>query len=178
MSSDGCSQASAFISCRDAHLQVSVPGIEQQLIELPEIRFPSGDASAEGSFSAAAFRGDLVRYFGNGMYGIMVTELNQDRIPDLVVWTGNAGHGGDPSYTWFISDRNTGKLVENTEMAELMTGHSLSWVDLNHVHAWYRNDQCIRGDKIINIYDDGPRVVKRHDYDDCKAPTGATTTEH
>src|SRR5690606_11061783 len=110
----------------------------------------------------------------NGMYGVMVSDLNEDRIEDLLIWSGNDGHAGAPSYTWFLSDRNTGRLVENTRMSEILKGHSVSAIEESVVHAWYRNDQCIRGDKMISIYDDGPRITTRHDYDDCKAVTDVT----
>jgi hypothetical protein len=164
MQSDGCTVRvrGGGLICSNARLSVSTPTLHQQTLSLPEIWI-----SEPGQSIATGIRGSLLASFVHGQYGITLPDINADGHEDLVVWTGLDGSYGDPSYTYYLYDTKTRRFVENTALAKLMEGHSLSRIVDGRLLAWYLSGPCDRGEKLIEVRGSTPRIVARRDYTTC-----------
>lgn len=166
MRSDGCTHRVATeLICSNVHLSISTPALHRQTLLLPEVWLPR--TIRQGHPATTGFRGSLHAGFAEGLYGIMLSDINADGHEDLMVWTGPDGTYGDPSYTYYLYDTRTRRLVENTALAELMEGNSLSRIVDGRLFAWYRSGPCDRGEKVIGVRDNIPEILARRDYTTC-----------
>lgn len=167
MRSAGCADRGGGLVCRDVQLQVSTPTLRRQTLSLPELWLP--EAGRAGRSASAGYRGSLDGGFVDGWYGIVFSDIDADGHEDLMVWSGRDGSYGDPSYTYYLYDAKSRRLVENTALAELVEGHSLSRIVDGRLYAWYRSGPCDRGEKLIELHNVIPRIVARRDYTTCGA---------
>lgn len=165
MQSDGCTDRIGVLACSNVRLQVSTSTLRRQTLLLPDIWFPETEGPDHSS--STGYRGALRGGFADGLYGIILSDINADGHEDLMVWSGRDGSYGDPSYTYYLYDTKTRRLVENTALAKLVEGHSLSRIVDGRLFVWYRSGPCDRGEKTIDIRDNEPRIVERKDYTTC-----------
>lgn len=166
--SDGCTNRNTSrLICSNARLSIRTPTLQRQTLLLPEVVFP--DTPRPGQAPAATgFRGSLHAGFAEGHYGIMLSDIDMDGHEDLMVWSGLDGTLGDPSYTYYLYESETRRLVENVALAKLMEGHSLSRIVDGRLFAWYRSGPCDRGEKTIAVRNGVPEVLEREDYATCR----------
>lgn len=117
--------------------------------------------------SRTGFRGSSRWAFADDRYSIILSDINADGYEDVVVWSGLDGNYGDPSYTYYLYDKKTRRLVENTILAKLMQSHSISRVADGQLFAWYRSGPCDRGEKLIGIRGNGAEILAGRDYTTC-----------
>jgi hypothetical protein len=166
MQSDGCTHRMITkLICSNVRLMISTPTLHRQMLALPEVWLPR--AIPPDRPATTGFRGSLHAGFAEGRYGIMLSDINVDGHEDLMVWTGPDGTYGDPSYTYYLYDTETRGLVENTALAKLMEGNSLSRIVDGRLFAWYRSGPCDRGEKVIGIRGNTPEILARRDYTTC-----------
>ncbi len=167
MQSDGCDpRLGTKLICSNARLTISTPKLRRQTFLLPEIWLPRTIPSDRYPATTGS-RGSLQTGFTEGWYGIMLSDINADGHEDLMVWSGPDGTYGDPSYTYYLYDTMTRRLVENTTLAKLMEGHSLSRIVDGRLFAWYRSGPCDRGEKVIGVRGSAPEILASRDYTTC-----------
>jgi uncharacterized protein YecT (DUF1311 family) len=165
MQSGGCTDRGGTLVCSNVRLEVETPALRRQTFSLPEIWFP--ETNWPNQSSSTGFRGSLHGGFVDGLYGIMLSDINADGHEDLMVWSGSDGSYGDPSYTYYLYDTKTRRLVENTALAGMVEGHSLSRIVDGRLFVWYRSGSCDRGEKTIDARGSMPKVVDHKDYTTC-----------
>ncbi|MGY1530872.1 XAC2610-related protein [Luteimonas sp. A649] len=167
MQSDGCSdRLPSKLICSNARLSVSTPTLHRQTLLLPEVWLPRA-LPTDRYPAETGFRGPSHAGFAESWHGIMLSDVNADEHEDLMVWSGPDGSYGDPSYTYYLYDPKTQRLVENTALAELMEGHSLSRIVDGRLFAWYRSGPCDRGERTIEVRYGAPRIVESTNYSTC-----------
>lgn len=166
LASDGCSpKMISRLVCRSARLTVSTATLRQQTLSLPEVWIPVSIPS--DSPARTGFRGSSRLAFADDLYGIILSDIDADGHEDLVIWSGADGSYGDPSYTYYLHDTKTQRLIENTMLANLMQSHSLSRLIDGRLVAWYRSGPCDRGEKLIGIRGNGAKILASRDYTTC-----------
>jgi hypothetical protein len=164
--SDGCSnRMMSKLICRNVRLTISTSTLQSQTLMLPEVWIPK--KLPPGPVARTGFRGSSSLAFADGWYGVMLSDINVDGYEDLVVWSGSDGTYGDPSYTYFLYDKNARRLSENAMLAKLMEWHSLSRIIDGRLFAWYRSGPCDRGEKLIGIRGNGAEILASRDYTTC-----------
>ncbi|WP_152540827.1 XAC2610-related protein [Luteimonas huabeiensis] len=168
MQSDGCIDRMVnILICSNVRLAISTPELSRQTVFLPEVWLPKALRPDRDPPAIIGARGSLEAGFSEGRNGIILTDIDEDGHEDLMVWSGPDGSYGDPSYTYYLYDPQARRLVENTALAALMEGHSLSRIVRGRIYAWYRSGPCDRGEKLIEVHDAVPRIVARRDYAAC-----------
>lgn len=162
LQSDGCSGQRALV-CTNATVQLSAPALGEQTLSLAQVVFAPKVQSG-----TTAYSGSLASGFVEGWHSFMLSDINADGHEDLLVWTGFDGAYGDPSYTYYLYDAGSKRLVENRALAELVRGHSLSRIADGRLYVWYRSGACERGEKTIDAREAAPKIVERKDYNTCQ----------
>ncbi|MEG3790984.1 lysozyme inhibitor LprI family protein [Lysobacter sp. CCNWLW3] len=162
LSSDGCG-GQGRVACKHVSLQIAMPALAgPQTLTLAQVLV--GSPSASG---ATAYRGPLASGFADGWHSFALSDLNADGHEDLLVWTGSDGSYGDPSYTYYLYDAGSRRLVESRALAELVRGQSLSRIADGRLYVWSRSGPCQRSEQTIDARARTPKVVERKDYSTC-----------
>lgn len=165
--STGCDDRFRLI-CRGVRLQVTTPAIAGQVLLLEQVVFNPVLPGSRSTFH----RGSLAAGFVDHVHTIMLADLNDDGHEDLMVWTGFEGTYGVPSYTYYLHDHDSGRLIENRALVELIRTHSVSRIRDGKFEVWCRSGPCGRGHKTIDARGDVPAIVERTDIDTCRDDPG------
>lgn len=157
-----CGDNKRWLTCTQARLRVDTSEVSGQSLLQPEVVFGLGTGDR-----GELYQGSLQQGFVDGWSTFAVSDINDDGHEDLMVWSGHGGNYGDPSYTYYLYDPKTRRLVENTALAKLMEGHSLSYIADGRLFVWYRSGGCDRGEKVIGIRGSTPEILARRDYTTC-----------
>lgn len=168
MTSDGCvaSAIAGGLNCSNVQLQLSTSTLHRQTFSLAGIWLPR--TVRRDHPARTGFRGSLRAGFVKGRHGIILSDINADGHEDLMVWTGRDGSHNEPSFTYYLYDAQTRRLIENTALATLMEGHSLSRIVDGRLFAWYRSPPCDRGEKWIEVRGNTPKIVEHKNYNTCE----------
>lgn len=162
LSSEGCSGQGRMV-CQGPSLQIKAPDLAE-----PQTLTPAQVVVALPPQSGATgYRGPLDTGFADGWHSFALSDLNADGHEDLMVWTGLDGTYGDPSYTYYLYDASTRRLVENRALAELVRGQSVSRIAVGRLYVWSRSGACERGEQTIDARAGTPKVVERKQYNTC-----------
>lgn len=166
LSSEGCSGQGRMV-CQGPSLQIKAPDLAE-----PQTLTPAQVVVALPPQSGATgYRGPLDTGFADGWHSFALSDLNADGHEDLMVWTGLDGTYGDPSYTYYLYDASTRRLVENRALAELVRGQSVSRIAVGRLYVWSRSGACERGEQTIDARARTPKVVERKSYNTCTKNT-------
>ncbi|KRD79356.1 hypothetical protein ASE43_00020 [Lysobacter sp. Root983] len=160
--SGGCSGQGRVV-CKQPSVQIIAPGLAGPQTLTP-VQVVVAAPSASGS---TGYRGPLAAGFADGWHSFALSDLNADGHEDLMVWSGMDGSYGDPSYTYYLYDVGSRRLVESRALADLVRGSSVSRIADGRLYVWSRSGACERGEQTIDARAGTPKVVERKQYNTC-----------
>jgi hypothetical protein len=98
-------------------------------------------------------------------YGIVFDDFNFDGREDLAVCNGRNGGYGGPSYTVFLFDKRSGRLIESRELSRLNEGTYLGLFfpdpKKKLLRAYWKDGCCYHETEVYKVVNNRPVLVER-----------------
>lgn len=153
----------------EVELVVQAGGRAAQRIMLSSFFFDS---------AASLYRGPLHSGVALHRHSLMLSDVNNDGVEDLLVWTGKEGAYGGPSFDVYLMRPATGQFERSEGYSELTVGYNgLFTVDGNHIKVVASSGCCLHVFETYEIRQGEPVLIERIAQDDTDPAKPLKTTE-
>lgn len=128
-------------------------GTQQQVIEVASL-FLDG--------AATLYRGALSKGAAINRHSLLLSDVNNDGVEDLLIWTGKEGAYGGPSYDVYLMDPSSGKFQHSAAFSELTIGYNgVFVVDGNRIRTVASSGCCVHIFETYDIQNNLPVLIER-----------------
>ncbi len=95
-------------------------------------------------------------------HSILLSDVNNDGIADLLLWTGKEGAYGGPSYDVYLMDTTSGKFQYSAEFSELTVGYNgLFTTEGNKIKTVASSGCCVHVFETYELQNRLPVLIER-----------------